>query len=332
MPLNYNRLVNPCFYQRGQMKVLVAIILIHNFALAAQVTTPAARLQTTYQNTHLSKVAIKTAPLASYQFQKLLATGTSASVYQANPIGQPSHLVAIKCIDKGNPEVLFGLHDYEHEIKLLHSMQHDNIVRLECVFESEMAVWMVTEFGGGGSLQPFCFEGHQLPTIVMKRPMVRRVLRSIASALIYLHSAGVVHRDIKPANIVLCELDQVKLIDFGLSTAPATYKVTAKDSSPGSPYYMAPETLNGHEYDHRVDIYGLGVTIWALFEKPFPGTTSWTGLKEFVRMVNVEKGPWGDLRGFEEGAEDVRGIVKGMTAFVAAQRITLQTVLDQLRS
>ncbi len=77
----------------------------------------------------------------------------------------------------------------------------------------------------------------------------------------YAHQQGAIHRDIKPANIMLDRhTGAPRLIDFGLG-------VLAKDTPEligeicGTLYYMAPEILRGEAYDHRVDIYSLGMTL-----------------------------------------------------------------------
>ena len=68
-----------------------------------------------------------------------------------------------------------------------------------------------------------------------KVALFSQLLRS----LIYVHRRGVLHRDLKPSN-VLCVEDQVKLLDFGISTKHATAMEMA-----GTPEYMAPELLVG---------------------------------------------------------------------------------------
>lgn len=67
-----------------------------------------------------------------------------------------------------------------------------------------------------------------------------RVLQALAVA----HARGIVHRDIKPSNLFLlpAELDQVKLLDFGIARGPHDdLQVTRPGTSLGTPLYMAPE-------------------------------------------------------------------------------------------
>lgn len=95
----------------------------------------------------------------------------------------------------------------------------------------------------------------------------------ICSALEICEKKGIIHRDIKPENIFVNEFGDFKLGDFGIArklehTVVASYK--------GSPNYMAPEVVNGDEYDSRVDIYSLGVMLYRFLNNkrlPFLDTT-----------------------------------------------------------
>jgi serine/threonine protein kinase len=62
--------------------------------------------------------------------------------------------------------------------------------------------------------------------------------------------------------------DRVKILDFGLACPPGTEDFSDK----GTPYYMAPEQIDGGPVDPRTDIYALGVTAFemATGRRPFP--------------------------------------------------------------
>ena len=73
--------------------------------------------------------------------------------------------------------------------------------------------------------------------------MAAHYMRKLFSAMNHMHSMGVVHRDIKPENIMLTANDELKLIDFGLSQRTQGNKKLKTIA--GTPYYMAPEVLEG---------------------------------------------------------------------------------------
>ncbi len=63
----------------------------------------------------------------------------------------------------------------------------------------------------------------------------------------------------------------MKLIDFGLSKSSKD-KHSSLSTIAGTPYYMAPEVLDG-EYNYKCDIWSLGVLLYVLVsgDLPFKG-------------------------------------------------------------
>ena len=81
------------------------------------------------------------------------------------------------------------------------------------------------------------------------------------------------HRDVKPANIIYDEEKRVaKITDFGVACLTDASK-TKTGTVIGSPYYMAPEQIEGKKVDGRADLFSLGVTLYQLLvgELPFKG-------------------------------------------------------------
>jgi len=100
---------------------------------------------------------------------------------------------------------------------------------------------------------------------------VVHLLEQVCESLGEAHSVGLVHRDIKPSNIYVCRIglqyDFVKVLDFGLArhASGVTTETQTTDHIPGTPAYMAPETiLQGGKIDHRADIYALGCVVYFL--------------------------------------------------------------------
>lgn len=90
-------------------------------------------------------------------------------------------------------------------------------------------------------------------------------------ALAAAHDAGIVHRDIKPSNLFLTQLsgvaDVVKVIDFGIAKlyeSKTWQRLTATGQVIGTPTYMAPEQALGRPIDPRVDVYAMGLVLYAM--------------------------------------------------------------------
>ena len=100
-----------------------------------------------------------------------------------------------------------------------------------------------------------------------------RLLAEVGRALAYAHAQGVVHRDVKPGNILVAEHGRPKLSDFGVADVDGNDGPFRPGTPVGTAGYAAPEQARGGPTDHRVDIYGLGVTLHEALtgRKPEPG-------------------------------------------------------------
>ncbi len=95
------------------------------------------------------------------------------------------------------------------------------------------------------------------------------IFLQLLDGLVFLHRNGIMHRDIKPGNlaVVLPEPPQAYFIDFGHAIAAAS----AADRDIGTPRWCAPEVwflYDGRvrrQYDCKIDIFGLGVSMYQLF-------------------------------------------------------------------
>lgn len=117
------------------------------------------------------------------------------------------------------------------------------------------------------------------------------ILRQMAKALGATHEKGVIHLDVKPDNVMLLTVgrrnDCVKVVDFGIAGFMEDVRPGAKTIS-GTPEYVSPERITAKGYDHRADIYSLGVVAYEILigSAPFRGADP----VETLRM-HVEKPP-----------------------------------------
>ncbi len=124
-------------------------------------------------------------------------------------------------------------------------------------------------------------EAATLSTIIAQGgPMPQDRVITIAvqalSALDTAHQAGIVHRDVKPGNLMVQPNGRVKLTDFGIAQAVDDPRLTTSGSLIGSPAYMSPERIHGHEASPASDLWALGATLCYAIEGANPYERSTT--------------------------------------------------------
>lgn len=92
---------------------------------------------------------------------------------------------------------------------------------------------------------------------------VARIGEQAADALAYAHANGVLHRDIKPANLILDDLGNIWISDFGLARIDGLDELTLAEDILGTLRYIPPERFKGC-CDARGDVYSLGLTLYEL--------------------------------------------------------------------
>lgn len=121
----------------------------------------------------------------------------------------------------------------------------------------------------------------------------------VTTALMVLHSGGVLHRDVSPDNVMICRDGGVKLIDFGAARqllAGGTDGLTVIMKTGFSP----PEQyLNNSEADIRADIYSLGTTLYYALtgkipENPYLRRENDAAFAE--NSANADSGLWEIIR------------------------------------
>jgi len=158
--------------------------------------------------------------------------------------------VAVKVLNPARSQDLQFAQQFRQDMQQLVSIEHPNILTIYDYGQAEGVLYMVSRFIETGSLQdrlPPAFEPQQAQTI----------LNQITDALGVLHSRGITHGNLKPSNILIDELGQPVLTDFG-------YTQGIDASTPQENVYLSPEEAQGGQFDQRTDIYALGVLLYHL--------------------------------------------------------------------
>jgi len=181
-----------------------------------------------------------------------------------------------------NQQILFA------ELSILVSVQkHPNVVallgffKMENALDEEARLAIVMEMCSGGDL--FDRITKTEGSGIYSEAESFKLMKSLLAALEHVHARQVVHRDIKAENILLKANGEPVLADFGIATLTSDKQQMERRC--GSPGYAAPEVLTGSRYSEKVDIFGIGVTLFfALSGRlPFSGGDIATVLRRNLR-------------------------------------------------
>jgi serine/threonine protein kinase len=197
-----------------------------------------------------------------YKYVRTLGSGTFSVVVLCE--GRRSAQFAVKIFSRQLlvEEQLFDR--FEREVRVLESLRHPNIIRLEEVVFGEQMIYLVMEFCERGELYHF-IGNYRL----INPQVVARIFREITEAIYFIHSRDIVHRDLKPENILLDTDMRPRLADFGLCHTNAHQRLLKTPC--GSPVYACPEILAQIEYDGKAaDIWSLGIVLYAMVVGELP--------------------------------------------------------------
>lgn len=213
-----------------------------------------------------------------YRIVGLIGRGGMGEVFRADDLklGQP---VALKFLPESLEASEDRLERFLGEVRIARQVTHANVCR----------VYDIGEFGGRHYLSMEFVDGEDLATLLrrigrLEQGKAVEIARQICAGLAAAHARGIVHRDLKPANVMIDGMGHVRLTDFGL--AALADGVQGAEIRAGTPDYMAPEQLAGHEVTPRSDLYSLGLVLYEMFTgKPAYRSQS---LQELRRMLASE--------------------------------------------
>lgn len=168
-------------------------------------------------------------------------------------------------------------------------LQHPGIVPVHEVGERDGHHFFSMEFVDGQALNTLVHGGEGLihPGLDGKSRVAQAavLVAQVADALQCAHDNDLIHRDVKPHNVMITDMGEVKLLDFGLAKHLDQRQASASGLL-GTPYYMSPEQASGEKgIGPRSDLFSLGVVLYELLTgaRPFEGDTP----QAVVRAIEV---------------------------------------------
>eukprot|EP00401_Gymnodinium_catenatum_P068275 CAMPEP_0117600860 /NCGR_PEP_ID=MMETSP0784-20121206/76720_1 /TAXON_ID=39447 /ORGANISM="" /LENGTH=361 /DNA_ID=CAMNT_0005403535 /DNA_START=24 /DNA_END=1110 /DNA_ORIENTATION=- len=268
---------------------------------------------------------------AELRLEELLGTGSTAEVFRGNWHGTD---VAVKRLRQSGPLSV----EFTREISVLLRLRHPNLVLFMGASTQAVPALIVSEFCAGGTVFALL---HQRRDLSLPWPQRLKVAIDVAKGMNFLHRRQVIHRDLKSLNLLLAALvvsgddvPQVKVADFGLSRAWSAGEQTGAQacmtSGAGTYHWMAPEVLDGHSYDEKVDVYSYGICLYELIARRIPYDTS--GLEPVSIAVAVSKGRRPDIACLPRDCPaDLRFTMECCWSHCATGRPGFDTILETLK-
>jgi WD40 repeat protein len=217
-----------------------------------------------------------------YELTVEIARGGMGRVVEANDLVL-GRTVALKEALSRDPD---SIKRFERETRITARLEHPSIVPVHDAGTTPVgAPFYVMRKIGGRPLEELV---GKLPELTDRLALLPHMVAS-ANAVAHAHERGIVHRDVKPSNILVGDLGETMLIDWGLAKAlgepdpdeaPRILAPVYEDDSDivktragvvfGTPGFMAPEQLRGAPPDERCDVYALGATMYHLLARRPP--------------------------------------------------------------
>ncbi len=223
-----------------------------------------------------------------FEILSVLGAGGMGIVYKARD-RELDDLVALKMLKRDLWGDRSQLERLKSEIKLARKITHPNVLRTHDFGEIDGVPYISMEYVRGVTLRYMLDHtgGDQASRLPYSAGL--RLAKQLCGGLAAAHSVGVLHRDIKPENLILEPTGNAKLMDFGIARpfdrmAPGQ---TQAGFIVGTPQYLAPEILQGHEADPRSDLYSCGIALYEIFTGalPFDGPSAMDIMVKHLREV-----------------------------------------------
>ncbi|HEY0191622.1 MAG TPA: serine/threonine-protein kinase [Kofleriaceae bacterium] len=260
-----------------------------------------------------------------YRLGAELGRGGMGRVVEAFDL-QLGRTVALKeVLPRGGPSIAKR---FVREVQLTARLEHPSIVPLyDAGTTIDGRPFYVMRRVSGRPLDQLMAQA----TGLVERLILLPALLAAVDAVGHAHRRGVIHRDLKPANILVGDLGETVVIDWGLAKVigeddDKTGQLIAQASDSlrtqigsvfGTPGFMAPEQARGEELDPRGDVYALGAILYQLLA----GTPPHAGASATEVIVNTGSREVTPVDVKAPGAPvDLVAIVGKALAFDAANR------------
>ena len=215
--------------------------------------------------------------LGRYKLKERIGHGGMSEVWVAFHEGLQTD-VAVKILKSEHGRSREAVGRFEREVRALTRLSHPNTIHVIDHGVTEEGIWYYAmELLEGTDLMHLVDDAGPLsPARAIHLAM------QACGSLVEAHQQGFVHRDIKPENLFVTWRgglgDYLKILDFGIAKVSEDLEkthLTRTGIMQGTPRYMSPEAIMGHEVDARSDIYSMGCVMYYMLSArpPFDAGT-----------------------------------------------------------
>jgi Tol biopolymer transport system component len=223
-----------------------------------------------------------------YRIERPIGEGGMGTVYLARrDDGEFDQRVALKLVRRGLHLDSRIVRRFREERQILAALNHPGIARLlDGGLTEDHLPYFAMELVEGVSIDRYC--DARARSIDERLELFARVCDAVAHA----HEKQIVHRDIKPSNILVTDVGEPRLLDFGiaklLDSAAESADLTRRSERLLTPEYASPEQIRGEPVVVASDVYCLGVLLYELLTGRRPFTRAHRTAHELERAVLEE--------------------------------------------
>jgi serine/threonine protein kinase len=250
------------------------------------------------------------AALHNYTVDYMIGEGSYSQVYMAEHISTHARC-AIKIVPRNCAQA-------ESEINILSSLSHRSCVRLHEVLSDDGFHYLVTDHISNGTLLQHINHSH-----TFTEHDARHIFVQLFDGIRYLHEVRrIAHLDLKLENIMIDSKSEVKIIDFGHARPFDMLPEMSGHIRCGSLPYWAPEIASGRQITPSVDVWSMGVILYALVTGTFPFYSTDIS-KQTARIL------FDEVTFPRDVSPEFRSLISKMLEKESANRITLSEIAGE---
>lgn len=202
-----------------------------------------------------------------YEIISIVGRGSRSVVYHARNVADDNGEVALKVLIENKKDTISNSEKLRREALAMVSSHHPSVVRLDDFHSVGDICYLSMEYAHEADLRKYASKTGGKISI----EQAENYLIQVCEALEYIHRVGIIHRDIKPDNLLVVDANQIRVGDFGVALLPGDENAPQDlRNAVGTMDYMAPEVLEGIDYNQRSDIYSLAVSFYEMISGTHP--------------------------------------------------------------